>query len=92
MERLKEFLEYLLFILIGLLMALSVSAVCLVMFDESTKINGIRFYCEGNTSYFYTKSEPFISHIQIKDKNNSVDLEIRDYKEEKVIIPFNICK
>lgn len=92
MERLKEFLEYLLFILIGLLMALSVSAVCLVMFDESTKINGIRFYCDGNTSYYFTKSEPILSTIDIKENNTSLKIEVRDYKEEKVIIPFNICK
>lgn len=92
MERLKEFLEYLLFILIGLLMALSVSAVCLVMFDDSTKINGIRFYCDGNTSYYFTKSEPILSTIEIKENNTSLKIEVRDYKKEKVIIPFNICK
>ena len=92
MEHFKEFLEYLLFILIGLLMALSVSAVCLVIFDDSTKINGIRFYCDGNTSYYFTKSEPILSTIEIKENNTSLKIEVRDYKKEKVIIPFNICK
>lgn len=87
-----KFLEYLMYALLGILMALISSALYFILFEESTKINGITFYCDKNISYFYTKSEPFISHIQIKDKNNSVDLEIRDYKKEKVIIPFNICK
>lgn len=92
MQTFKEFLEYLLFILIGLLMALFISAVCFVMSDESTKINGIRFFCEGNTSYYFTKSEPILSTIEIKENNTSLKIEVRDYKEEKVIIPFNICK
>lgn len=92
MERFKEFLEYLLYALIGLLMGLFVFGVSSVLFDDTVKINGIRFYCEGNTSYFYTKSEPIISHFQFAENNVSLNLEVRDYKEEKVIIPFNICK
>lgn len=92
MERFKEFLEYLLYALIGLLMGLFVFGVSSVLFDDTVKINGIRFYCEGNTSYFYTKSEPILSTIDIKENNTSLKIEVRDYKEEKVIIPFNICK
>lgn len=89
MERFKE---YLLYALIGLLMGLFVFGVSSVLFDDTVKINGVRFYCEGNTSYFYTKSEPIISHFQFAENNVSLNLEVRDYKEEKVIIPFNICK
>jgi hypothetical protein len=92
MERFKEFLEYLLYVLIGILMALFVGFVFTVMFQDTVKINGVRFYCEGNTSYFYTKSEPILSTIDIKENNTSLKIEVRDYKEEKVIIPFNICK
>lgn len=92
MERFKEFLEYLLYVLIGILMALFIGFVFTVMFQDTVKINGVRFYCEGNTSYFYTKSEPIISHFQFAENNVSLNLEVRDYKEEKVIIPFNICK
>jgi len=78
--------------LLGILMALISSALYFILFDDSTKINGIRFYCDGNTSYYFTKSEPILSTIEIKENNTSLKIEVRDYKKEKVIIPFNICK
>ena len=87
-----KFLEYLMYALLGILMALISSALYFILFDDSTKINGIRFYCDGNTSYYFTKSEPILSTIEIKENNTSLKIEVRDYKKEKVIIPFNICK
>lgn len=87
-----KFLEYLMYALLGILMALISSALYFILFEESTKINGITFYCDKNISYFYTKSEPILSTIDIKENNTSLKIEVRDYKEEKVIIPFNICK
>lgn len=87
-----KFLEYLIYALLGILMALISSALYFILFEESTKINGIRFYCDDNTSYYFTKSEPILRTIEIKENNTSLKIEVRDYKEEKVIIPFNICK
>lgn len=58
---------------------------------DTIKINGINIFCEGNKSYYYTNSEPIISNIIIDDNNYSLNLIIRNYKEEKVFIDKNVC-
>ncbi len=58
---------------------------------DTIKINGINIFCEGNKSYYYTNSEPIVSNIIIDDNNYSLNLIIRNYKEEKVFIDKNVC-
>lgn len=77
--------------LISVLVILIINAFYYASKYDTVKINGINIFCEGNKSYYYTNSEPIVSNIIIDDNNYSLNLIIRNYKEEKVFIDKNVC-
>ena len=77
--------------LISVLIILIMSVFYYASKYDTIKINGINIFCEGNISYYYTNSEPIVSNIILNDNNYSLNLIIRNYKEEKVFIDKNVC-